>query len=550
MALLDNFQLFGIKFGKGKSEENFSGSLTPPVDDEGSAVVSSVGNYGVYLDTTQNVSNELLNIQKYREIALYPEVDIALQDIINEAVPQEENTKQIELVTDDLPLSDALKEVFSEEFEHVLTLLNYNKLSSDIFRRWYVDGRLYYQIIVDKDHPEEGIKDLRLIDSTKIKKVKEIKKKKSSLGVDVIDTIEEYFVFNEAGFAVNSNTSQYANTTGVKISPDAIIYVPSGYTDANTNVVLSYLYKAIRPTNQLRMLEDATIVYQIARAPERRVFYVDVGNLPKLKAEQYLKDMMNRYRNKMVYDAKTGEVRDDKKYMSMLEDYWMPRRDGGKGTEITTLPGVQNMQGMLDNVTYFQEKLYQALNIPISRLKPDTGFSMGRTTEISRDELKFQKFIDRLRTKFAQLFYQIFKAHLRLKGIVNEEEWEDELKDVIKFKFQRDNYFSELKNLDILQARMAIMPQIDPYLGKYFSKKWVQHNILQMNDQDIEDMDNEIEEEKGDPTAQPSFVAGGMSGDPNAMGGDQGSIMGGGDPNDGAFDPSMAQQGQPPQQFQ
>lgn len=549
MALLDNFNLFGIKFGKAKENDNESASLAPPIDDEGSAYVSSVGSYGVYLDTTQNVSNELQNIQKYREIALYPEIDIALQDIISETIPQEENTKQIELVTDDLPLSDDLKDVFVKEFEHVISLLKYNKLSADIFRRWYIDGRLYYQIIVDKNDPSKGIVDLRLIDATKIKKVKEIKKKKTTTGVDVIDTIEEYFVFNEAGFAVNTQTSQYANTTGVKISPDAIVYVPSGYVDANTNIVLSYLFKAIRPVNQLRMLEDATIVYQIARAPERRVFYVDVGNLPKLKAEQYVKELMNKYRNKMVYDAKTGEVRDDKKYMSMLEDYWMPRRDSSKGTEISTLPGVQNMQGMLDNITYFQEKLYQSLNIPLSRLKPETGFSLGRTAEISRDELKFQKFVDRLRNKFAQLFYQLLKAHLRLKGIVNDEEWENELKDAIKFKFQRDNYFSELKNLDMLQARMAIMPQIDPYLGKYFSKKWVQQEILQMTDDDIAEMDKQISDEDGDPTAKPTFQ--GMGGDPSMMGGDPGMGGGGFEPDQGmGGDPSGMQQGGPPQQFQ
>lgn len=961
MSLLDDgLKVFGLQFtGKKDPEEKMSGSLAPPLDDEGAAIVNGVGSYGVYMDTTQQVNNELLNIQKYREISLFPEVDIALQDIINEAVPQEENTAQVELVTDELPLSDDLKVVFAEEFEHLLSVLQYNKLSADLFRRWYVDGRLYFQVIVDTQNPDKGIQELRLLDATKVRKVKEIKKKKSPLGVDIIDSVEEYFIYNEAGFVVNQATQQYANATGVKISADSIIYVPSGYTDGGSGTVLSYLFKAIRPVNQLRMLEDSTVVYQIARAPERRIFYVDVGNLPKLKAEQYLKDMMNRYRNKMVYDAHTGcfdmntkvplldgrvlslsditkeyeegkklwayscdpktggfapglitwagvtrkdsqvmkltldngeeivctldhkfpvwnkgkteakdlvvgdsmipfyskeksvvkgkntykqifnndtkkwefvhrlvsdwkdsnnleneflfneefslenkktvhhinynrydntpsnltkmsrkdhfdyhkqhcsyagkiggvataainqtfktihpendypdtsslflfetsseykslkhsirnkanwteansiaaslrgketprdhfvkmskkgnvtrwgnseqkkshslrqtirypenilglidtaaqqqmgyleaanyidsmidhsewkelnkdtsirgkgktdfskfgyshllkiskqkgfkdwrqykdtyqfrnhkiskieyltetmdvgtltidgkeiyhdyhtfaldagiytfnSVRDDKKYMSMLEDYWMPRREGGKGTEISTLPGVQNMQGMMDNIMYFQEKLYQALNIPISRLKGETGFSLGRTTEISRDELKFQKFIDRLRNKFAQLFYQMLRTHLRLKGILNDAEWENEIKDCIKFKFQRDNYFSELKNLDVLQARMALMPQIDPYLGKYFSKKWVQQNILQMTDKDIEDMDDQIDEEKDDPTAQPSFQGGGM--DPSMMGGDQ---MSGG-MND--FDPS--QEGQPNDQDQ
>lgn len=937
MGFINNsLKLFGINIDK--QEDNLSAALTAPSDEDGSIVTaaSGAGSYGIYLDIDGTATNDIILIKKYRDISLYPEIDLAIQDIINEAIPQETDSKQVELITDDLDVSDSLKEVIKEEFEFILKKLDYSDSSSDLFRRWYIDGRLVHQILVDRDNPKLGIQDLRLIDSTLIRKIKEVKKKKTAQGIDVIDGIDEYFVYNESGFSINSTTGQYNNSQGVKISSDSIVFVPSGYVDQNNKMILSYLNKAIRPANQLRMLEDATIVYFIARAPERRIFYVDVGNMPKMKAESYIKDMMNRYRNKMVYDSNTGDVKNDKKYMclamdtkvplldgrtltiseiseefesgkqlwayscdpitgkfapgliswagvtrknasvvkltldngkeiictpdhkfpvwnkgfieakdliigesmmphysklekindkakaskyekifngekwefthrlvskwkdenrfdneflyseeyshlnkntihhkninpkdnspenlvrmnskdhlsmhsiigqnggkiggrvayeqgkgyfnrnhpdyikwhidagkiggaksvelgyskvnfshgnrvlqekllnpefnmwfrnqqrlgwseeskkilsshakkmglsklgndflisqykdknseislnhtkkykteypeilievvktcaqkcmslvktvdlinsdesltkafydknsvkvmkkqkdysiinkadvgriinllgfsnwsslktamefrnhkivnieflsekidtgcitidgdeiyhnyhtfaldagiytknSMLEDYWMPRQSGSKSTEISTLEGASNITGMLDNVEYFKNKLYQALNIPIGRIKPDQGFSIGRTTEISRDELKFQKYINRLRNKFSQLFYETLRVQLILKGIVNNKEW-DYIKENIRFSFQSDNYFTEMKRLDIIQARAALLPQLDQYESKYVSKKYIQSQILGMTDDQIEKMNKEIEEEK------------------------------------------------------
>ncbi len=518
-------EFFGLTIKKAEREEveKPSSSFALPIDDEGAGLVaaaSSAAYYGVYVDISGMAKDVVQGIQKCREIALFPEVDIALQDIINEAIPQEDDTSLITLDLDDLDFSDTLKDKIQAEFKRVITLLDYTNLASDLFRRWYIDGRLFFHIIVDKSNLKRGIIELRMIEATKIRKMKEVKKKKSESGIDVIDQINEFFVYNETGFMpttanATATTTQAANamgTNGIKLSTDAIVYVPSGYVDGNSNNVLSYLQKAIRPANQLRMLEDATVVYFIARAPERRIFYVDVGNLPKLKAEQYLKEIMNKYRNKMVYDSTTGAIKDDKRYQSMLEDFWMPRRDSSKGTEITTLPGALGLQGQLDSLGYFKKKLYESLNVPVSRLEPSTGFSLGRSGEITRDELKFQKFIDRLRRKFSQLFYDVLKTQLVLKGICNSDEWETIYKEAIKIKFQTDNSFSELKNQELVTNRMALLPQVDQYLAKFFSKKWIQKNILQLSNEDIEQMDKEIEEEKDDPTAKPSMMQ-----DPNAM---------------------------------
>jgi hypothetical protein len=525
----DGLNLFGLTITKNKKPENKSASISVGIDDEGGALASSTGAayYGIYMDVDGVAKNELLAIQKYREISLYPEVDTALQDIINEAVPQEDETNQLELNLDDLDLSDSLKDKIQDEFKYVLKVLKYKEYSADIFRRWYIDGRLFYQIIVDKDNLKRGIVDLIPLDGAKTRKIREIVKEKTQTGVDAIKEIKEYFVYNESGFGQqNSNVLSSASiqTQGIKLSPDSVIYVPSGYMDGNNQQVLSYLNKAIRSANQLRMLEDATVIYMIARAPERRIFYVDVGNLPKMKAEQYLKDIMNRYRNKMVYDAQTGVVKDDKKYMSMLEDFWMPRRDGGKGTEITTLPGATNMQGMLENVEYFKKKLYESLNIPFSRTQSETGFSMGRTTEVTRDEVKFQKFIEKLRRKFSQLILDSLKTHLILKGIVNSVEWDEIVYD-IELVFQRDNFFSELKEQDIFNSRMMLLQQTNQFVGNYFSKEYIWKTVLRMTNEDIEEMKDQINNEKDDPTAQawsqqqmmqPPM----MGGDPNAGGGD------------------------------
>ncbi len=535
--------LFGLNIEKIPVAEDESAAIGTPYNDDGSTVVApSIGGayYGVYMDIDGAVKSDIAAITQYRQLALYPEVDIAIQDIVNEAIPHENDSPQIDVILDDLDISDNLKMKIEDEFKIVLSKLKYTSMSSDIFRRWYVDGRLFFQIIVDKVNPSRGILELRPLEATKIRKVKEVIREKTPMGVDAVKDVVEYYVYNEAGFGalsstVSTNTSTSASVQGIKISPDSIIYVPSGYFDTqnqNGNC-LSYIHKAIRPINQLRMLEDATVVYTIARAPERRIFYVDVGNLPKLKAEQYVKDLMNRYRNKMVYDAKTGEVRDDKKYMSMLEDFWMPRRDGGKGTEITTLPGAQNLQGQIDVLQQFQEKMYMSLNVPISRIKPETGFSLGRGNEITRDELKFQKFIEKLRRKFSVLFYESLKIQLILKGIINNEEWE-EIIEKLRFRYQRDNYFSELKNQDIWNSRFMTLQSANQYAGIYFSKRWIQQNVLQMTEEDIAQMEVEIDEEQDDETAtiwgqmqlsQPPMPPGMMGGDPS-MGGQDPSMMG------------------------
>jgi hypothetical protein len=537
----DGLNLFGLQIIPQKKDGNNSAALAAPLDDDGSVNVSSAAAYyGVYMDMDNAASkNEAALIQKYREISLYPEVEQAIQDIVNEAIPMEDSEQYVEALLDETELSDNLKTLISKEFEHVLALMDFRDVGADIFKRWYVDGRIAYQIIVDKTNPKKGITELIPLDATKVRKVRDIKRTKTESGVDAITDISEYFLYSESGFAQQNNTST-TTQTGVKISKDAIAYCSSGYMNTNNGTVLSYLDKAIRPANQLRMLEDASVIYMLARAPERRIFYVDVGNLPKAKAEQYMRELMNKYRNKMVYDSVTGAVKDDKKYMSLLEDFWMPRRNG-KGTEIDTLPGASNLQGQLDQVDYFQKKLWAAMNVPLSRMQPDTGFSIGQSQEISRDEVKFQKFIDKLRMKFSGLFYDLLKTQLILTGVCNDVEWED-LKEKIKFKFQRDNYFSELKNLEILQSRMAIMPQVDPYLGKYFSKDWVQRKILNMTDEDIRDMDEQIDSEKGDPTAQPTFQGMPMDG----MGGDPSQQDYGQDPNDPNQQDPNQQQGQQP----
>ena len=536
MAFLDKpMKLFGLNIEKIKPAEELSAGLVVPDNQDGADVISSsAAYYGIYMDTNAQLKNEIQQIQKYREVSQYPEVDIALQDIINESIPNEDDENQLDIILDETEFSDELNEKITEEFKNVLRALDYENMASDIFRRWYVDGRLFYQIIVDKSNLKRGIIELRAIDSVKIRKIKEVKKIKTAQGVEVIGDIEEYYVYNEAGI-VQSNQNQNVQSVaaqGLKISVDAIAYAPSGLTDPSTGTVVSYLNKAIRPINQLRMLEDATVVYFIARAPERRIFYVDVGNLPKMKAEQYMKEIMNRYRNKMVYDAKSGEVKDDKKYMSMLEDMWMPRRDGGKGTEVQTLAGATNQASMLENVEYFQKKMYQALNVPISRMQPDTGFSLGRTTEISRDELKFQKFVDRLRRKFSQLFFELLKTQLILKGICNDLEWDD-LKEKIKFRFQRDNFFSELKNQDLLNSRLMALQQINQFVGNYYSKDWIWKNVLKLTEKEIEEMKIAMKSEEGDETAQfwnqQQLMQPPM---PPGMGGD---------PNDPNADPNMQQ---------
>ena len=547
------FNLFGLEIKKIDKGENLSAAVTQPTNDDGAQEISGTGAayYGLYLDSAGDKQSEYQSIVTYRTISLYPEVDIAIQDIVDQAMPNEEETKPLEIdFHEDFEVSDEIKEKIEEEFGYILRLFDYNQTSPDIFRKWYVDGRLAYQVIVDKDNLKRGIVELRNIDALKIKKIREVTKGKSASGVDIISGIEEFFLYNESGFVGTQAPamSKSTPTTGVKLSPDAVLYVTSGLTDVDQSKVIGFLNKAIRPCNQLRMLEDAMVINRIARAPERRIFYIDVGNLPKAKAEQHVKDIMNQYRNKMVYDANSGELRGDKRHLSLLEDFWLPRRES-KNTEIQTLPGAQNLDQFGD-VEYFKEKLYQALNIPTSRLQAESGFSLGRTSEISRDEVKFQKFIEKIRKRFARIILDALKTQLILKGICNDVEWE-EISEGLRLKFQSDNDFAEQKELDILQTRMAIMPQVDPYLGKYFSKEWVQKNILRLTDKQIQMMDEQINNEKDDPSAQPTF-AGGMGGDPNMMGGMDPAMMGGMQPQqpmqqgeDDQEDPNQ----QPPQQY-
>jgi len=493
-------------------DKSLSGALSTELDTDGSGITSSMlssaGAFGTYLDTDGQIKTEVEAIRKYREISQFAEVDIAIQEIINEAIPQEQDTKLIKLNLDGLDdiVSDNVKNKIKDSFDIILKLLDYEDKGAEYFRRFYVDGRLPFQIIVDKNNIKNGIQKLVLLDSQNIKKMRDVTTKTNSQNAIIVDKVEEYYLYNENGFGVGKNTQGTGSNTisNLQISPDAIIYITSGLIDQNTGMILGHLNKAIRPINQLRMLEDATVVYFIARAPERRVFYVDVGNLPKHKAEQYLKDIANRYRNKMVYDAKTGDIKNDKKYMSMLEDFWMPRRDGGKGTEITTLQGAQNVTGYLDSLEWFKEKMYEALNIPKSRLKEDTGFSIGQSQSISRDEVKFQKFIDRLRNRFGQLLLDSLKTQLTLTQVCNIEEWED-LKQYIKLDFQKDNFFTELKNQEVMTSRFAMVQQLDDYLQKYVSKEWIQRNVLMMAEDEIKTESIRMKKEKSDISAQPNW---------------------------------------------
>jgi hypothetical protein len=428
-------------------------------------------------------------------MANHPELEQAIDDIVNETITHDESGEVVSINMDKLKQPDTIKKKIGEEFENVLTLLNFNNLADDLFKRWYIDGRMYYQVVVDETKPKEGIQELRYIDPRKIRKVREIKKEKDpKSGAMIIKSIAEYYVYNDRGTTTQTYTAQV--NEGVRITTESVINVNSGLMDAKNTFVISYLHKAIKPLNQLRMIEDAVVIYRLSRAPERRVFYIDVGNLPKGKAEQYLRDIMIKYRNKMVYDANTGELRDDRKHMSMLEDFWLPRREGGKGTEITTLPAGQNL-GQIEDVDYFRKKLLQSLNVPYSRMDQTSGggfAAMGRSTEITRDELKFAKFITRLRNKFSQLFDEAMKRQLVLKGICTKEEWE-EFKEDIYYDFKKDNNFTELREAELLRERVQTLTMLEPFVGKYYSQTWIKKNVLQMSDEEIKKMDKEMEKD-------------------------------------------------------
>ena len=485
-------KLFGFKIGKEEAEKEELKSFVPPNDEDSGVSVVGGGVYGTYVDLEGQVRNDSELIKKYREMALQPECDAAIDDIVNEALVYQEDEYPVQIVLDKMKQNESIKKKIRDEFGHILKLLDFNNQGYDIFRRWYVDGRLFYHMIIDEKNPRSGLQEVRYIDPRRIRKVKELPRNKTPLTGGATNAYikpVQYFVYSDKGFMRDTNQ-------GLKISTDSICYVHSGVSDRDGKVIISHLHKAIRPLNQLRMLEDATVIYRISRAPERRVFYIDVGNLPKIKAEQYLREIMQKYKNKLVYDAQTGEIRDDRRFQTMLEDFWLPRREGGKGTEITTLPPGQNL-GEIEDVLYFQKKLYKALGVPVSRLESDNGFSLGRASEITRDELKFSKYISRLRLRFSHLFDKLLETQLVLKGICTKAEWL-QLKEEIYYDYITDAHFSELKETEIMKERMMLLSDIDNYTGKYFSVSYIRKKVLRLTEDDIKQMDKEMAEEGED----------------------------------------------------
>jgi len=497
-------KLFGFNLGKKEVTqveklEQSSFVMPQAAVEDGAITVQSGAYYGTYVDLEGSVRNELELITRYREMSLHAECEAAIDEIITESITIDTDDGEIvDINMDKLKQPESIKKKIREEFQNVKRMLNFSNLGDEIYRRWYIDGRLNYHIIVNEKQPKQGIQELRFIDPRKIRKVREIQKNKDPrTGAELISSVTEYYVYNERGMTTQGYTANAAaGASGIRIAPDSIININSGLMDAKNTMVLGYLHKAIKPLNQLRMTEDAIVIYRLSRAPERRVFYIDVGNLPKLKAEQYLRDIMVKYRNKLVYDANTGEIKDERKHLSMLEDFWLPRREGGKGTEIVTLPAGQNL-GELQDVQYFQRKLFQSLNVPVSRLDTQPGgmIGLGRVSEVTRDEVKFAKFVNRLRNKFCQLFDGALKVQLSLKGICTTEEW-DEFKETIWYDFKKDNNFAEMREAELLRERLNLVATVDPYIGKYFSLEWVKKNVLQQSDDEIEDMQKQIEEEQ------------------------------------------------------
>ena len=497
-------KLFGFTLGKKdivqvEKPEQASFSLPTETIDDGAVTITQNAHYGTYVDLEGSIRNELELITRYREMSNHPECDMAIDEIVNEAITHDVDGKVMDINLDNLKQPETIKKKIIEEFDNILKMLNFSNLADDLFKRWYIDGRIYYHVIVNDKDPKKGIQELRYIDPRKIRKVREIQKDRDSkTGAQIIKSVAEYYIYNDRGTATQSFTS--STNQGLRIAPESIINVNSGLMDAKNTFVISYLHKAIKALNQLRMIEDAVVIYRLSRAPERRIFYIDVGNLPKGKAEQYMRSIMTQYRNKLVYDANTGELRDERKHLSMLEDFWLPRREGGKGTEITTLPAGQNL-GQMEDVQYFQKKLLQSLNVPISRLDPQQGagiMGIGKTTEVTRDEVKFSKFIARLRNKFSRIFDDALRVQLALKGICTTEEW-DEFKESIYYDFKKDNNFVEMREAELIRERVLTATQLDPFIGKYYSSKWVKKNVLRMTDEEIEEMEKEIEEEGSQP---------------------------------------------------
>lgn len=511
-------QLFGFSIERAKKVPK-GPSFVQKDNLDGALPVAGGGHYGYAIDLDGTIRNEWELISRYRDIILQPEADSAVDDIVNEAIFGNLDDVPVQVELSNLKVSDKIKKLIRDEFNYILTLLDFDNRCYEIFRRWYVDGRLFYHKVIDPKNPRSGMTELRYIDPRKIRKITEIEQKpdRGAAGgnLDINEALSQktadYFLYNPKG--LKSASAQGVSNQGLRISADSICYCHSGIMDLNKNMVLSHLHKAIKAVNQLRMIEDSLVIYRLSRAPERRIFYIDVGNLPKQKAEQYLREVMGRYRNKLVYDASTGEIKDDKKFMSMLEDFWLPRREGGRGTEITTLPGGQNL-GELEDVKYFQKKLYKALNVPVSRIETENTFNIGRAAEITRDEVKFQKFISRLRKRFSELFLDLLKTQLILKGIISIEEW-DEMKEQIQFDYVADSYYNELKEIEIINERMGVVNQLDPYVGKYFSVEYIRKQVLRQTDGEFAEIDEQIEREMKEGIIQ----------DPNAM--DPAAMMGG-----------------------
>ena len=526
-------EIFGFEVKK-KQKDDID-SFAPEVKDDGAVVVAAGGSYGTYVDLEGTARSEAELITRYREMSLQPEVEAAIDDVVNESIIiGDENVVRIKL--DNLNMKANIKKTIEAEFEEIKRLLDFEKSAYEIFKRWYIDGRLVYHVIIDEHNPSLGIRQLRYIDPRKIRKIREVEKQRKE-GFSLSTTKNEYFLYSEKGFLLGSTAgtaSDYTAAQGLKIAPDSILHCTSGLTDQNNSMVLSYLHKAVRPLNQLRVLEDATVIYRITRAPERRIFYIDVGNLPKHKAEQHVRDMMVKHKNRLIYDQVTGDVRDDRKFITMLEDYWFPRREGSKGTEITTLPAGQNL-GQMDDVMYFRKKLYQSLYVPINRLDPETNYSLA--TEISREEIKFGKFITRLRMRFSHLFLKALEKQLVLKKVISAEEWPD-MMQYIDFEFAMDNYFEELKEGEMLAKRLTLADQVQEFVGKYYSNDFVRRSILRQNDDDIEKNDEQIAEEQNNPIYNPPL--------PDAPGGqDQGGDQGAA-PADGSAPPAAQSPNQGP----
>ena len=539
-------KLFGFKIEEPEDKSSKIVSPVPPNDEDKSDFYLSSGFYGQYVDIEGVYKSEADLVRRYREMALHPECDSAIEDVVNEAIVSDSDDSPLQIDLSNLPASDKLKEKIREEFKYIKEIMDFDAKCHEIFRNSYIDGRIFYHKVIDINKPQDGIKEVRYIDPLKIRHIRRLKKDQKDLrsalskinsDASVIDfnppEIEEFYLYNPnqiSSMTATSGSNFKAEAKQVRLAPDSITYITSGLVDRNKQTVLSHLHKAIKALNQLRMIEDSLVIYRLSRAPERRIFYIDVGNLPKIKAEQYLRDVMNRYRNKLVYDANTGEIRDDRKYMAMLEDFWLPRREGGRGTEITTLPGGQNL-GELADIEYFQKKLYRSLNVPETRLSSSGGFSLGRSSEILRDEVKFTKFVGRLRKRFSNLFNDMLKTQLILKNIVSVEDWEV-LSDHIQYDYLYDNHFSELKETEMLNDKLAAVAAMEPYVGKYFSLQYVRSKILKQNDGEIKEIDKQIEKEIKD----------GLIIDPKVIVSQQQASM---QPMDQGMD--MAQ-GQPPEQ--